>query len=144
MRSGGGRRPLRSRSWLLVAVLIAALFFIGYSQNHGGGNDPGLRPSTSATPSTSGNYSVADLPKEARQTLALIDKGGPYPYRQDNTAFGNRERRLPAKPGGYYREFTVMTPGSDDRGARRLIRGEEGETYYTNDHYASFHLVERN
>ena len=147
-RSGDGRRPLRSslrgsKSWLLIAALIAAMFYIGYQQNHDSGNDP--QPSSPSVAATaSGHFTVGDLPKEARETLALIDHGGPYPYRQDNTVFGNRERRLPIKPSGYYHEFTVTTPGSDDRGARRLIRGRDGETYYTSDHYASFHLVERN
>lgn len=116
-----------------------AVAVFGYTYLHNGSGSDGAD-----APAKSGNYSVSDLPKEARQTLVLIDMGGPYPYRQDNTVFGNRERLLPLKPGGYYREFTVPTPGSDDRGARRLIRGKKGETYYTSDHYASFHLVERN
>ena len=119
------------------------MFYVDYAQHGDSGNDPRPQPSATGTVQKSGSYSVADLPKEARQTLALIDRGGPYPYRQDDTVFGNRERLLPIRPSGYYHEFTVVTPGSDDRGARRLIRGEKGETYYTNDHYASFHLVER-
>ncbi|MBK9942465.1 MAG: hypothetical protein IPP13_12710 [Kouleothrix sp.] len=78
------------------------------------------------------------LPREARRTLDLIARGGPFPYRQDGAIFQNRERRLPRQPGGYYHEYTVVTPGSDDRGARRIITGAGGEIFYTDDHYASF------
>jgi len=78
------------------------------------------------------------LPPQGRQTLALIAQGGPFPYRQDGQVFQNRERRLPRQPSGYYHEYTVETPGSDDRGARRIITGAAGEIFYTDDHYASF------
>lgn len=82
------------------------------------------------------------LPPEARHTLALIRAGGPFPYpRSDNQTFANRERLLPAEPRGYYREFTVVTPGSADRGARRVITGGSGEKYWTPDHYASFSRI---
>ncbi|MFN4294847.1 MAG: ribonuclease domain-containing protein [Thermoflexales bacterium] len=84
---------------------------------------------------------VDELPREAQQTLALIRRGGPFPYRQDGTIFQNRERRLPIKPRGYYREYTVRTPGERDRGARRLVVGDGGEIYYTADHYESFARV---
>lgn len=84
---------------------------------------------------------LADLPGEARQTLDLIARGGPFPYQRDGVAFGNRERLLPAKPRGYYREYTVPTPGENDRGARRLVVGAAGERYYTGDHYRSFREV---
>ena len=84
---------------------------------------------------------VAALPVEARDTLALIKKGGPYPYQRDGTVFGNYERRLPLRNRGYYREFTVPTPGSGSRGARRFVVSKEGEYYYTDDHYRSFKRV---
>ena len=84
---------------------------------------------------------VGDLPGEALDTLTLITSGGPYPYRQDDGVFSNREKVLPKRPKGYYREYTVVTPGSDDRGARRIIAGECGDQWYTDDHYASFRLV---
>ncbi len=71
-------------------------------------------------------------------TLALIDRGGPFPYRQDGATFGNRERRLPQQPNGYYREYTVPTPGAKNRGARRVVKGRNGETWYTRDHYKTF------
>jgi ribonuclease T1 len=84
---------------------------------------------------------ATDLPKEARQTIALIKKGGPYPYKQDGVVFGNVEGLLPRHERGYYREFTVPTPGAGNRGARRIIAGREGELYYSDDHYASFRRV---
>ncbi|MEA2490668.1 MAG: ribonuclease, partial [Acidobacteriota bacterium] len=71
-------------------------------------------------------------------TLRLIAAGGPFPYRQDGTVFGNREDLLPSQPRGYYHEYTVPTPGASNRGARRVIRGNNGELYYTNDHYRTF------
>ena len=84
---------------------------------------------------------VNELPQEARQTIALIRKGGPYPYPRDGVVFGNFERLLPLHERGYYKEFTVPTPGSRDRGARRIILGKAGEFYYTDDHYKSFKRV---
>ncbi|WP_367382687.1 ribonuclease domain-containing protein [Stenotrophomonas cyclobalanopsidis] len=80
------------------------------------------------------------LPAEARQTIALIQRGGPFPHRQDGTTFGNREQRLPQRPRGYYREYTVDTPGASNRGARRIITGGNPPQawYYTDDHYDSF------
>ena len=79
-----------------------------------------------------------DLPPQARETLALIEKGGPFPHPQDGRTFANREGRLPSLGRGYYREYTVKTPGARDRGARRIIAGRGGEYYYTEDHYRSF------
>lgn len=84
---------------------------------------------------------VADLPPEARTTLQLIHQGGPFPYRKDGSVFGNFERRLPAQPRGFYREYTVATPGGHDRGARRIIAGRDGTSYYTADHYRSFRRI---
>ena len=80
------------------------------------------------------------LPPEAIDTLQTIARGGPYPYRQDDGVFGNRERRLPSQPRGYYREYTVDTPSSRDRGARRIVAGGRPpvEYFYTDDHYRSF------
>ncbi len=83
------------------------------------------------------------LPPEARQTLMLIDRGGPFPYRRDGIVFQNRERRLPLRERGCYREYTVPTPGSDDRGARRIITACEGVQYYTSNHYRSFRRILR-
>lgn len=83
---------------------------------------------------------AAELPKEARATLALVRQGGPFPYRKDGATFGNFEQRLPIRARGYYREYTVPTPGARDRGARRIVAGG-GEYYYTDDHYRSFKRV---
>ncbi|GAA0492012.1 ribonuclease [Streptomyces stramineus] len=81
------------------------------------------------------------LPAEARKTLELIDKGGPFPYEKDGTVFGNYENRLPKQARGYYREYTVPTPGARNRGARRIITGDHAERYYTGDHYQTFEAV---
>lgn len=85
----------------------------------------------------------AALPPEAEATLALIRRGGPFPYRQDGSVFGNREGRLPPQPRGWYREYTVPTPGLGHRGARRIVTGGDPprEWYYTDDHYASFRRI---
>jgi len=82
--------------------------------------------------------SVDELPDEAIDTLLLIESDGPYPYRKDGSVFQNREGLLPDHDRGYYREFTVDTPGSPDRGARRIVAGDQGELFYTADHYDSF------
>lgn len=85
---------------------------------------------------------LSKLPPEATSTWRLIEKGGPFQSNRDGAVFENREKRLPSKPTSYYREYTVRTPGSDDRGARRLVYGQERELYYTEDHYRSFVLVD--
>lgn len=104
--------------------------------------------SSDATPSASPTrasdlptISIGDLPDAALDTLRLIEDGGPYPYRQDDGIFGNREGILPARTNGYYREYTVETPGSPDRGARRIVAGADGDQYYTADHYDSFREI---
>ena len=89
---------------------------------------------------------LSTLPQEARNTERLIRSGGPFPYRKDGSVFGNRERLLPAQRRGHYREYTVDTPGSRDRGARRIVCGGEPPTrpeacFYTDDHYASFRRI---
>jgi guanyl-specific ribonuclease Sa len=86
---------------------------------------------------------IAGLPAEAQHTLRLIEAGGPFPYDRDGATFQNREGRLPAQPAGYYREYTVLTPGSPDRGARRIVSGGNPpiEFYYTDDHYRSFRRI---
>ena len=81
------------------------------------------------------------LPREGRATLRLIRAGGPYPYDDDDGIFQNRERILPRRAASYYREYTVETPGSSDRGARRIVGGAAGDRYYTDDHYDSFRQI---
>ena len=97
-------------------------------------------PAPVATPETTGATLPAFLPAEARSTIALILRGGPFPHRQDGSVFGNRERRLPRREHGYYREYTVPTPGLSHRGARRIVTGGDPprEWYYSDDHYDSF------
>jgi ribonuclease T1 len=87
------------------------------------------------------DVALRDLPHEARQTLDLIKQNGRFPYPQDGRTFGNREKRLPMRAQGYYREYTVKTPGARDRGARRIVAGNGGEFYYTDDHYRTFRRI---
>ncbi|MDX3528152.1 ribonuclease domain-containing protein [Streptomyces sp. ID05-39B] len=99
-------------------------------------------PATAA-PAAVGSICHSDLPSQAYTTLRLIDQGGPFPYSQDGSVFQNREGVLPSKSSGYYHEYTVKTPGSSTRGARRIVTGQQTEEdYYTADHYASFDLVD--
>ena len=113
--------------------------------------------STAAPPLNNGpvgtikSVQLGNLPPESRVTLALIKRGGPFPYpRKDGSTFGNFEKRLPEQPRGYYREYTVPTPGSRDRGARRIVAGSvlignvatSGEYYYSHDHYRSFRRIQ--
>ena len=114
---------------MLVITLAASLF--------------GCAAAADSTDSESGLkvVAVAELPKEAQDTLKLIDQGGPYPYSRDGVMFGNLEKLLPKHDRGYYHEYTVNTPGENDRGARRLVTGNAGERYYTDDHYKSFRRV---
>ena len=84
---------------------------------------------------------AAELPPEARHTLRLIREGGPFPFERDGVVFRNLERMLPSRDKGYYREYTVITPGIKHRGARRIIAGRGGELYYTDDHYGSFRRI---
>lgn len=95
-------------------------------------------------PEDGATVSVAQLPQEVRQTLTLIRQGGPFPYPRDGVVFGNYEKRLPREPRGYYREYTVHTPGATNRGARRIIAGDQPPAvfYYTADHYRSFRRIQ--
>ena len=93
-----------------------------------------------------GTVALAELPREAQATEAAIRAGGPFVYSKDGSVFGNRERHLPAEARGYYREYTVKTPGARDRGARRIVCGGRQPDapeacYYTGDHYASFRRI---
>ncbi len=94
-----------------------------------------------APSSPAAEIAAKDLPREAQETLSRIKKGGPYPYAKDGAVFGNREARLPKQKRGYYREYTVKTPGERTRGARRIVAGREGEYWYTDDHYATFSRI---
>lgn len=153
-----------SRTWRTRLQLVAGLALIALAawivlrgtagsagSDGAGGSTPS--PSSSATYATTSSASegrsaglptmtAADLPPEGRETLDLVRDGGPFPYDRDGTTFYNREGLLPDRQRGYYAEYTVPTPGSEDRGARRLVVGDGGEVYYTDDHYASFRVVQ--
>jgi ribonuclease T1 len=123
----------------LVALLIfAATIFVGTSS---------VARESVPKVTTSGEIAVGELPAQARDTLALIRKGGPFPYAKDGSIFGNRERNLAKQPRGHYKEYTVKTPGSRDRGARRIVCGGETKNvsqlncFYTADHYATFKKI---
>ncbi|MFJ5309138.1 ribonuclease domain-containing protein [Streptomyces sp. NPDC088350] len=123
---------LRSVSRVLL-VCLALLLPVGCSSADTSGGTSG----------GTGTVKASQLPAEARRTLALIDRGGPFPYAKDGVVFGNYEKLLPQQKRGYYHEYTVRTPGSRDRGARRIVTGQGGEIYYTDDHYKSFRTVLR-
>lgn len=105
----------------------------------------GLVQAKTAAVETTGVIRVAQLPAQGQETYQLIFKGGPFPYDKDGSVFGNRERLLPAKPRGFWREYTVKTPGERTRGARRIVCGGKPQTpevcYYSADHYASFRMI---
>jgi len=88
-----------------------------------------------------GEIQAKDLPKEGLATVAQIRKGGPFPYPRDGITFANREKLLPARERGWYREYTVRTPGERTRGARRIVAGRDGTLYYSDDHYRSFRRI---
>jgi len=142
------RRAAAVLLWLLLAVACQA-----------GTGNPATTPATQCCASPSAGVSapavdpdsglstvaLSDLPPEAADTVALIESNGPYPYSQDGAVFQNREGILPDQPAGYYHEYTVVTPGSEDRGARRIVAGGlgAGELYYSDDHYSSFARISR-
>ena len=119
----------------LAVIALAASTLVGVSAAEA------RRDSVAALPP----IAAAELPKEARITLARIRDNGPFPYERDGVAFGNREAMLPPKPRGYYHEYTVKTPASRGRGARRIVCGGEpatlAECYYSDDHYQSFKSI---
>jgi len=98
-----------------------------------------------AASSNSATVTVAELPRQGRETLELIRRGGPFPHEKDGVVFANRERALPSHRHGYWHEYTVPTPGSHDRGARRIVCGGPlrmpEACFYTADHYASFRKI---
>ena len=106
------------------------------------------RQTTTTRQKTTGpTIPISDLPREGQQVMRQIAQGGPFRYAKDGTTFGNRERRLPTRPSGYYREYTVPTPGETDRGARRIVCGGQPDTrtddcHYTPDHYRTFRSIQ--
>lgn len=149
------RTRLRSVAGAAVAVLVALVLW--WSQSGDGAPSPSLAPDAPSTVATGGSspghatdpasglpwVDAGTLPPEAGDALRRIDAGGPFDHPQDGGTFGNFEGLLPDEPRGYYREYTVETPGSEDRGARRIVTGEQGEYYWTQDHYQSFERIRR-
>ena len=139
-----GRLWRRLRWPQLALIVLLAVLAVGYSIN--ALRDPGTSPRSATTVSAptaaNGEIALSSLPAQAATTVGLIEKGGPFPYRQDGVVFNNAERLLPAQPRGFYHEYTVPTPGSPDRGARRIITGQDGSYYYTANHYESFVRVD--
>ena len=156
-----GRQRYRWLLLLAAATMLVAWLVAGGGQ---GDDDPaGDGGSTSSTSSSTSSSSSPDdtidatdaasglpvvrlaaLPPEAGRTVELIDAGGPFPEPDhDGGTFGNREELLPDQPMGYYREYTVPTPGVDHRGARRIVAGDGDELYWTDDHYSSFSRIRR-
>jgi ribonuclease T1 len=122
---------------LTSSLLVAAVAGANLAQAKGLADAPAV--------STQATIRVAELPSQGRETYQLIRVGGPFPFDKDGAVFGNRERQLPIEKRGFYREYTVKTPGSRDRGARRIVCGGPKTApracYYTADHYASFRMI---
>jgi guanyl-specific ribonuclease Sa len=144
------RRGSPGWSWLaplLVVAIVLLLWREGAAPPASPGADAVEPPAAAAAQRESRAAPPAthdELPAEAWQTLELIAAGGPFPYDRDGTVFQNRERRLPEQSTGYYREYTVRTPGERDRGARRIVAGGDPPEvyYYTDDHYRTFRRLE--
>jgi guanyl-specific ribonuclease Sa len=125
------RRPL-----LALIVLVVALG-IGYAIKAANSSSSAHRSASLPT------VALSSLPAQAAETVRLIEQGGPFPYpAHDGAVFHNNEGHLPAEPDGYYREYTVPTPGLSTRGPRRIIEGKDGTFYYTADHYETFVIVD--
>lgn len=160
MRISANQRKILS---LVAAVLVAAVVWWSQHGGDGGAERTDARSGQSSsldgttTPGAGGADRDSDrdpetglpwidadrLPAEARDTLELIDDGGPYPYDRDGITFENREGILPERDIGHYHEYTVPTPGEGDRGARRIVTGDEDEFFWTADHYDSFERIRR-
>ena len=131
-----GRRLRRAFHKWGAAVVVASSLVVG----------AGVQAKGPDASSGVGAVALSTLPPQAQATHRLILAGGPFPYSKDGTVFGNRERLLPPKTRGHYREYTVKTPGSRDRGARRIVCGGKPPTqpeacFFTDDHYASFRRI---
>ena len=122
-------------------TVLRVLLFVFLGLGAGLLAETGQADGRPTSPTVVDEIHVSQLPPEARATLALIKRGGPFPYAKDGTLFHNRERLLPQRPRGYYREYTVPTPGLAHRGARRIVAGRDGDYWYTPDHYRSFKRI---
>ena len=149
---------MKRSAWIWIGLLLLAFVAGDWFASHRASTGTAIPTSSSPTTSTAPREAPVPLPRsqpasapdasglpaEARDTLARIAAGGPFEHRQDGSVFQNRERRLPARPRGFYREYTVETPGSDDRGARRIVTGGDppSEYWYSDDHYRSFRRID--
>lgn len=132
------RRPLLA---LIVLIVLLGAGYAGRAiTSHS--KSPSVSSSPTVTAAGSVGVPLSSLPPEAATTVMLIEKKGPFPYSHDGVVYQNLEHHLPAEPRGYYHEYTVTTPGSADRGTRRIITGDRGEFWYTGDHYQSFVRVD--
>lgn len=128
----------RARRPLIALVALVVALAVGYGVRTLQGNTGGPAPAATST----ATVPLSQLPAQAAATVHLIQRGGPFPYPDnDGAVFHNFEHRLPSEPDGYYHEYTVPTPDSPDRGARRIITGADGEFWYTDDHYETFERV---
>jgi ribonuclease T1 len=141
-------RPLALSAWRRAGLTAGLAFLLAGGALFAPGAADAFTDSSSTARGAlqSGAVRWGELPPEARFTGELIRSGGPFPYQKDGTTFGNRERLLPLHPRGHYREYTVRTPASRDRGARRIVCGGNPPTrtdscFYTDDHYASFRRI---
>jgi ribonuclease T1 len=144
-RIGRWLRGLRRPQLALIALVLAAGIGYGVDALHSstGAGHPAQPSSTSATSvAPASAVALSSLPPQVAQTVHLIEAGGPFPYSQDGVVFDNNEHLLPAQPHGYYHEYTVVTPGANDRATRRIVTGRSGEYFYTADHYESFRRVD--
>jgi ribonuclease T1 len=134
-----------ARKWLRKGVLPAALMFVSLCGSVVPGASARETTASAAADQAQGTIAVAQLPREAVNTLNLIAAGGPYPYEKDGIVFGNRERLLTQHKRGYYHEYTVPTPRAHNRGARRIVCGgplqRTDNCYYSDDHYTSFKRI---
>jgi ribonuclease T1 len=137
---------------IVVATVIAWAFGTGQFSGNTGNNNQGTVANSGSQSGSAKRGSVGaneigytSLPKEAKTVVGLIYNGGPFPYRKDGTTFQNREKRLPGKKRGYYREYTVKTPGARNRGAKRIVAGgpksKPDAMYFTSDHYKTFKRI---
>lgn len=146
---------LKKYGWIVLLAAFAAVYWLGQESagqdevvtaTSSPNSSPAIQslPAPTPLPQASKNELADFLPPEAKTTLSLISRGGPFPHRQDGATFQNREQRLPKEARGYYREYTVETPGLNHRGARRIVTGGNPVEvyYYTDDHYDSFREFE--
>ncbi|MES9510938.1 ribonuclease domain-containing protein [Streptomyces sp. NPDC000609] len=128
------------------AAALLSVLLVGAPASAASASTNSTAPTSASAASftSAGSICYSALPSQAHDTLHLIDVGGPFPYSQDGVVFQNREGVLPSQSTGYYHEYTVITPGSPTRGARRIVTGEKArEDYYTGDHYATFDLIDQ-